>query len=60
MQGSEADVPVGKVFVSDPDKDAEGVRKYLWNRPLDNFYPGFFLNSSTGEVSMLAETAPGR
>ncbi|KAK3863954.1 hypothetical protein Pcinc_030318, partial [Petrolisthes cinctipes] len=48
-------VPLGRVYVQDPDDEDDAAKTYTWRRP----HPGFSLDTSNGLLTMDPHTADG-
>ena len=48
------------MHVRDPDTEDEGRRRYSWDKYVTQYFPNFFINSSTGDIIMDGDTKPGR
>ena len=49
-------MPLGRVYVQDPDDWDAAAKTYAWKDPR----AGFFLNTSSGHLSMAPSVADGR
>ncbi|KAK3879098.1 hypothetical protein Pcinc_016307 [Petrolisthes cinctipes] len=49
-------VPLGRVFVQDPDDGEETSKRYAWRRP----QTGFSLDGTSGHLTMAPDTGDGR
>ncbi|KAG7163365.1 neural-cadherin 2-like 1, partial [Homarus americanus] len=56
VQPQGSTVPLGRVYVKDPDDWDAASKTYSWR----NHQPGFSLTSSTGDLTMAPDTPPGR
>ncbi|XP_071515440.1 putative neural-cadherin 2 isoform X1 [Panulirus ornatus] len=56
LQPQVTPVPLGRVYVQDPDDWASSSKTYAWRR----HQRGFFLDTSTGDLTMAASTPDGR
>ncbi|XP_063876237.1 putative neural-cadherin 2 isoform X2 [Scylla paramamosain] len=56
MQRKGAAVPLGRVYVQDPDNWNTGAKTFAWRDP----QAGFFLNTFTGHLSMAPSTPDGQ
>ena len=52
----ESRVPLGRVYVDDPDDWNSQGKTYVWSKA----HPLFTLDSSTGELSMMTSARVGR
>ncbi|RXG70829.1 putative neural-cadherin 2 [Armadillidium vulgare] len=56
LQPLRSNVPLGRVFVRDPDDWDASEKTYFWSQP----HPLFLLNTSSGELEMKPDARPGR
>lgn len=59
LQPQSPDVPLGRVYVRDPDDWDAPAKSYAW-RSSARRHPAFALNTSTGELTMRRGTTDGR
>ncbi|XP_045584423.2 putative neural-cadherin 2 isoform X2 [Procambarus clarkii] len=57
IQPQSAAVPLGRVYVRDPDDWDADAKTYAWRTPP---HPSFTLNATTGSLSMMPSTQDGR